>query len=753
MWDPTINYPEGGWRPGIVKKIHGVDNAEFNLDKYALWESGKGMDIPAVTARIDDNYFYQQTEIRISTTKDLYDLINARLTNATTTENVQFEVQHYGNGLAITQEVVDLIKNYASKNKKDVVVKFNNVDCVNTPVILKAENCIDEFEYVGVNVVIEAAQTIPANAVVTGINELRYFNALTVSKDASLSVVEIYNEVRATITNNGTILVYNNIHYDGTLNLNGKIDGNVENASKLIVANGEVTGKVVNDNQCINCGVGAAEITVNGTFNVGELVNTAGDIVTVNGTMNVNELDNAGTMTVNGAVVIKMSGVNTGTVNNADTITTTKITTDAGTIVATLVNKNIINNNTASVDGGLFGNITNEAVINAYKGKIVDLNNTFDGVLNVYSIEVEVESNINSCGTIIFIGVDPQHVGTEGNDNRVYQTTVAMKTSELDKVLTNTAARNLWVYNDITVDNMSNEIAGTIENIVIKAGKVNIKGIYQNMAISFSNAEVSVNKDCELHIENALDMTVLKYSGNIHAGTNSSLTNANDEVLGDVNHNQTVVSNEEDLNNALAEGGIVRLNTDIYREAVKGAEVMFNLTSGKDVTLDLNGHDILFETSSYEDVLFGLTDKNLEIVGEGNIGNSMFIQANEGSKVTIKGGNWNGTARNYGIFRANGGEIVIEDGYFEYKTASEGQYNSAQEKILTVSSAGGSIVVKGGSFKNYNPAMSNNNGTNYLAEGKKVIVTKNDQDVSAEYADKDYDQSYGFDLIFKVVNK
>ena len=74
-----------------------------------------------------------------------------------------------------------------------------------------------------------------------------------------------------------------------------------------------------------------------------------------------------------------------------------------------------------------------------------------------------------------------------------------MKTSELDKVLTNTAARNLWVYNDITVDNMSNEIAGTIENIVIKAGKVNI----QNMAISFPNAEVSVDKDCELHIENA----------------------------------------------------------------------------------------------------------------------------------------------------------------------------------------------------------------------------------------------------------
>lgn len=96
---------------------------------------------------------------------------------------------------------------------------------------------------------------------------------------------------------------------------------------------------------------------------------------------------------------------------------------------------------------------------------------------------------------------------------------------------------------------------------------------------------------------------------------------------------------------------------------------------------------------------------------------------------------------------------MIEDGSFEYELASPNQYNSAQEKILIVSNAGGSIVVKGGSFKNYNPAMSNNNGTNYLAEGKKVIVTKNGQDVSAEYADKDYEQSYGFDLIYKVVNK
>ena len=280
MWDPTINFPEGGWRPGIIRKLMNNDNGIFTLDQLKLWTKDANMQIPSVTCRIDDEYFYQNTEVRVSTTKDLYDLIEARLSDAANTENVYFDVQHYGNGLEITDEVVKLITDYEKAHNVDVVVTFNNQDQVKTPIIFVAENSIDKFEYNnGVNVVVEAPQTI-TETVIDEIDELRNFSTINVVESVknniytTLKANKIFNEAGAVIEVKESTVEATTIHNEATINLNGAIvNGTIENEAKLNSDGKSTVTKIINDNKCINCGLDKAElVVVSGTLTVTDKV-------------------------------------------------------------------------------------------------------------------------------------------------------------------------------------------------------------------------------------------------------------------------------------------------------------------------------------------------------------------------------------------------------------------------------------------------------------------------------------------------
>lgn len=523
MWDPTINFPEGGWRPGIIRKLMNNDNGIFTLDQLKLWTKDANMNIPSVTCRIDDEYFYQNTELRVSTTKDLYDLIEARLSNASNTSNVYFDVQHYGNGLEITDEVVELITNYEKAHNVNVVVTFNNQDQVKTPIIFKT-NAIDLFEYNAVNVVVEAPQTITGSVI--GLMELRNFSSITVvgvknAYNAVLQAVTTENEVGATFTSNYANIT-GDIHNGGNAKLSAtNVTGNIRNDAQMTIGGGSyVNGFITNDNNCLNCGKDKALLTIAG-LTVNDLSNK--DNVVVNGNLYIVSLfDNSGSVIVNEAGKVEGNEIeNNGTVENKGSIS-----------VESFTNNKLINNY------GYIKPINNFAEVNVYGTAEIDgLYNNEEAVLHVWSVDVHVVMAQNSCGTTILEGVDAQHVGywISSVDQcpaelRVYRAYEEKTATSLKETYSKTLYDEIWTKYDIYFDvkwgscgsfnrikvEEGADVTFTVDNAVANCDA----GYYELYKVTFEVAKKAV-----LNIENDSNFAIDKYEGKgeIHIGSGSSL--------------------------------------------------------------------------------------------------------------------------------------------------------------------------------------------------------------------------------------
>lgn len=364
LYDPTANDMRGAWRPGVIRKVFGNDNAEFTLDKLNLWVGG--LNIPTATVHFDDNYFYQETEIRASNTADLLNLMDARLTNSTTTLDIDFQVYPFGDGLELTQEVVDRMKNYTKDhNNVNVTMTING-----GKIKLESANIIDEFTYNGVNAVeVNAGQT--ANKEVTGITELTNNSVLTVKKGM---------DIISNILNNGTIIAEGctvktpRIHNEGTINLNAAtLEADVQNENALNSKGVSSITTLINHNECYNCGKGVATLTVeDGTLTVSTLTNK-GDVkangqlvvetmannegsIELNGKENkINALTNSKNVTVNAQLTLKGTSTNKGTIDVA--------ATGAVLVQAPAVLKNY-KNGVINVDGDLHEEIYNSGLVN-----------------------------------------------------------------------------------------------------------------------------------------------------------------------------------------------------------------------------------------------------------------------------------------------------------------------------------------------------------------------------------------------------
>lgn len=494
IWDQSINDGIGAWRPGIIKNMKDKDNQVFTLDKLALWKQGE--DIPVAVARIDDQSFYQMEEIRVATTADLISLLQARLKAASTNSDIAFEVHPYGNGLEITDEVVALIENYKKQTGRSVTVTFKrDLTQGTTPVILKAENCINLFKYDGVNVVVEEDQTV--DPAISGIQNLANFATLTINADLTVSA-GITNDKTATIKVNDAIVTAPWFHNDGKLYLNDNatVLGEVENNLWLEVTGGvRVVGTIYNLNDCINCGKTEATIFVNenATLVVETLSNNEKNgVVGNNGTINANKF------------------INENRVENA-----TK-----GTINAQLTNSGELNNHGLvtlySRNGGLSVN-TGDAVINNYAdgeirvgrdaavanqtlywlnagtiynhGIIMDVMN--NGLIYQYKADEAKLYITNGTGTINVTGCTAgetlKEVVVQGQDKQtyVYDVTSNMKTGQL-------AGTN--VLNIINVTNATLTIAA---NALPEWAEVNMEGATLSFSAKYTtpnNVNVNVNK-------------------------------------------------------------------------------------------------------------------------------------------------------------------------------------------------------------------------------------------------------------------
>ena len=167
----------------------------------------------------------------------------------------------------------------------------------------------------------------------------------------------------------------------------------------------------------------------------------------------------------------------------------------------------------------------------------------------------------------------------------------------------------------------------------------------------------------------------------------------------------------ETLQAAADVGGSIKLLADVAESVVVA----------KDVTLDLNGFDVISAGDAFEITAGTLTVNGEGVVAGGStgVGSWTAIWAN-GGKAILNGGTYavggdssttDVTHQNDVIYTKNGGSVVINGGYFE---------NDGTVWTLNENDANrGTIVVKGGTFENWDPANNVSEGpaTNFVADG------------------------------------
>lgn len=171
------------------------------------------------------------------------------------------------------------------------------------------------------------------------------------------------------------------------------------------------------------------------------------------------------------------------------------------------------------------------------------------------------------------------------------------------------------------------------------------------------------------------------------------------------------------------------------------SELTTEATVAKTLTLNLNGHNISSTKTALK-----VTAGTLTIEGEGTIkgasanakgSKSVFYPAvyANGGDIVINGGTYDdGGVDGYGfptIYADESSTVTINNGTFKNSATSQG------DKYWVLNTKDGStasIVVKGGSFYNFDPANNMNegiaggNGTNYVADGYITEMTESGSD-------------------------
>ena len=176
---------------------------------------------------------------------------------------------------------------------------------------------------------------------------------------------------------------------------------------------------------------------------------------------------------------------------------------------------------------------------------------------------------------------------------------------------------------------------------------------------------------------------------------------------------------------------------------VNNVDLKTAMVIDKKVTVDLNYYTVTAKTDTAGDGIFKVvTGGDLTINGEGTIDSacltndySMAIWATGTGKVTINGGTFtnkgardkedDGDANNNELIYGSGNaQIIINDGTFIGNTENEEFGTRYTLNLKDQNNDTASIVVKGGTFIQYNPAnsASENPRMNFLADGFKVVV-------------------------------
>ena len=189
------------------------------------------------------------------------------------------------------------------------------------------------------------------------------------------------------------------------------------------------------------------------------------------------------------------------------------------------------------------------------------------------------------------------------------------------------------------------------------------------------------------------------------------------------------VASAAEMKEALANGGIVSVNKDIKTDNIVD-NIAARITISKPTTLNLDAKIISPDDMGYNKINFCalIVDADTTINAGENGGidtgenGGYALNVREGANLTITGGSYYGGGT---AVQVQEGTLTITGGHFAVEAFGEPYgYNFLLNCIDTAYKNGSAkIIVKGGTFVNFNPAdnQAEGPGTNFVAEGYKVI--------------------------------
>ena len=208
--------------------------------------------------------------------------------------------------------------------------------------------------------------------------------------------------------------------------------------------------------------------------------------------------------------------------------------------------------------------------------------------------------------------------------------------------------------------------------------------------------------------------------GALHEGHESLIKRAVAE-----NDNSKGAATEEELKALVAEGGEIKLTSDIT--------LTDYIEVRTEVAINLNGYSIvhpLGSPSKYPDAFEVMTGGKLTLNGEGKVvaENGYAVYAAGDAIVNINGGEYNSPVS--AVDARKNASVTINAGTFKVDGTNNADGDFGQKFTLNLRDKKGSyatepaeIVVKGGKFYKYNPAASESEPvvTNFVANGYESI--------------------------------
>lgn len=545
-WIKDYDYEEGGyWEYGkFMPKT--PNNQWFNIQNLQPWNpADENNYYQLVESRFDDLAFKAIKKFNVASTDDMENMVRGFLSQSYGKGDLNFVISPDANGIEITKVLVDILKKNSAENNRNITVNFdgdrNGIINFNVNETLALDSVTTEtgkrvtFKYDGgivLNNYVE--QTVAASTILSG--------SFTINNEGTLNI-------------DGKLGNGVSVKNEGTVNVKGTVEKEIKNNKDLNINDGTIE-KIVNE----------ANTTSNGgivtTFENNE------NLTVATGILNITVLTNNGTITVNSGATLKTTNsdsaslINNYMVKNSGTITSDFIQNNAvienlgkinavsfnnGDVTASFDKAAVVQNGNANIAGTINGRLNNRGAVYANKGTIVDFwNVTTNAILYVTAEEGnEVETASESEGIIRFMSVAPQHIGTKGDDKRIFVTSAEDDADRsmlhILKSMNTTNSTYLETASDITFDynakddangKPARDVADAIKSIkVLKGEKVNFQGAVAGKTYNFIAATLS--NEAELHVENSTTIKVnsVDNTGTIHFGTNSSIVNANGVVV------------------------------------------------------------------------------------------------------------------------------------------------------------------------------------------------------------------------------